>query len=411
MTDIRSTVRWAIQEYEALRTTYPAHGHRVPVQQLQREGQVSFDVFESVGENYQPGVPLACFGREFDPGEDLPVRWAVVTEGSCPAWLALEVSHLSADLAGGRILNHALALRLADRMSLHPGRGCQPADRTAAELAPDGMAASRKAVAYLDEILGSQTLPIFTPGWPGPGGGRLRSRIQMTSPVLGAAVSTISRRYRVPAATVYLAWMALLVGALSGRSRCTFGVAASNRWLPGAADYVGTLNQYALMTVDLTAAEFPLLLKRVQAVSLQGFGHALYNIDDLEAKGLLSALDQVDCIINNSQSGRAPTQIPANAAEDLRRLTLTEQVAPLSEPPAQIRRSIQLSVAGTGLRPSLLLCADPSVLPAGSLKGILLAVESLAIAMSSTGTASGHCALTAMRTALDAVITCTTLRE
>jgi Condensation domain len=388
---IADALRWAVEEYESLRTTYPQDARHGPHQLVHRDGTVALTVLDGPPGGYRPDTPLDGLGAEFDPGTELPLRCVLVTERGEPAWLVVEISHLSVDSVGCRILRQALARRLTgkDDRSAEPAH--QPADRAAAENTPGAAAASRNAAAYLRRTRDAHRVPLFAPQAPDTRPAALRPRVRMTSSTLGAAVGVLSRRHRVASSSVYLTYLALLVGALAEQDSCVFHGVSSNRWVPHGGGYVGTLNQYALIGVDLADGDFAAVLRRVQAASLQAFGNALYDIDDVAAAGALDALDRVDCVLNDNRA--TGDQAPAQDAP-----TVVRELAPVPDPPEPIRRSLQLSVGATAHRPELTLTVDPRALPEADPGGLLRAVEHAAVAEAGQGT--GRSAVTLLRESL-----------
>lgn len=369
-------VRRTVEDHESLRTTYRTDGSGRPYQVVQRDGVIAVPTVDVPPGEFDPHGPWAHLGGEFDHAAELALRCVLVTSAGSPAWLVTEVSHLSADTAGGRILRRALARRLNGEPV--PGRVHQAADQIAEESSPSGLDLGGRAISYLGSVLDAVPVPVF--GAPEGEPPSDRPRAVMTSPALGAAVAMLSHRHRVTAGPVYLTLTALLIAALSGREAFAFSVVASNRWIPGADVYIGTLNQYAVGAIDLAGADLPTALSRAQAAGLRAFRYGLFDIDALAADGYLDALDRVDCVLNNNQTSQAPVpELPAETpAALLARTTIIDQ-PPFRPTPPPFRRSIQLSINGTGERPELTLIIERRVLPGIDPGRVLRAVEAVAV--------------------------------
>lgn len=99
---ICDALRWAVEEYESLRTTYAMDAAGRPYQLVHQDGVVRLRLVDRARGEHQPGTLPEHLGREFDHQGEFPLRCVLMTAGGGdPAWLALEVSHLSADAAGG----------------------------------------------------------------------------------------------------------------------------------------------------------------------------------------------------------------------------------------------------------------------------------------------------------------------
>lgn len=371
-------LRWAVERYEALRTTYPSDPAGGPFQFVRRTGEINVGVYELHGDEQASEVIPPGFGQDFDHASEVPLRITLLTWVGEPVRVALEISHLSLDLVGWRILERAVARRLAGQSTAGPDRVYQPADRAGDEDSAAGRAANERAVSYSDRILSGHRTPLFEPLGNYPGDTPRCPRARIGSHALGVAVGLISGRHRVTASTVHLTSMAVLMAAWSGAERFAFSVTSSNRWLPGGSDYVGTLNQFALASIDLTGADLPELLERMQRAGLEAHAHASYNIDDLAALGHADGVGSVDCVFNTFQ--RTDRRLPAadldpERLRDLLPRTVVEEVAPF--PATARRRSLHLLVSGPTDRPELWLCTDRHVLPEVDPAAALRTLESV----------------------------------
>jgi hypothetical protein len=364
---VGDALRWALERYEGLRTVFPASREWTAQQCVLQEGRLSVPVLPT-GREGEPGTEQHGFGRPFDLAAELPIRCALIADGGVPRRLVLELSRLTADLWARRILERTLAARLAGAAHWQAGPAHQPADQATAESQPASTAASAASAAYIARLLDTYPVTAF----PAPGRADestrahavpSRPRAKMTSPALGWAVGVLSRRYRVSVPSVYLAYVALLISALSGTQRFIANMVSSNRWIPGGRDYLGTLNQYVPVAIHLGEADFPAVLRRVQSASLLGFSHGLYDIADLKALAGHDALGQVDCTINVSQPrGRSRLNESRPSAAVMAATSVTE-LPQVDDFPGEIRRSLHLLAGGTSDEPQLTLTVNRSVVP------------------------------------------------
>ncbi|MBV1849573.1 condensation domain-containing protein [Catellatospora tritici] len=368
MADLTDALRCLVEEHEALRTTYPVDETGRPCQLLHRQGEITVRVVELA-----PGAPVATglpgFGHEFDYARELPVRVVVVTEAHRPKQVLLEISHLSVDSAGCRVVRAALHGKLtgAERPV---ARRYQPLDRAADEATPEAVATGRRAVAYLAGLLDAFPSPMFTPGAYSPAP---RPKVKLTSPPLGEAVIALAERHRVTDTSVYVTLMGLFTAVLANRRQSLFSMVASNRWVHGGRSYAGTLNQYGLIGLPVAGIGLADLLRRAQVASLESMANAAYDVEELAAAGGLTALDHVDCVLNcNQVPAGGPVRTGAAGVR-----TLTE-LEPIRLVPRGITRTIQLSVGGTAAAPELSLSVDPAVFPDLTAAAMLCAIEAAA---------------------------------
>jgi Condensation domain len=404
---VAAVVGRTVGRYESLRTTYPVDGALGRCQQVLCAGSLPLRVFDVPRAAFRPDDELEHFGAEFDHDRELPFRCGVVREDGRPAWLVLEISHLSVDREGCRLLEAELARALGG--AGEPAEAVhQPVEQMVEESSDRGRNTTARSTEHLVRLLDRYPVPVFAARRPAEPVAVRRPRVLMASPALGAAVNVLARRHRSTTSSVYTTYLALLVGALSGRGTCLFSTVSANRWVSGGRGCVGTLNQYALIAVDLDDGDFATVLRRTQAACFQGFGNASYDIDDLATSGHLVALDRVDCVINITQRSTVPRppQAPVGDPRDLRGLTTVTELAPLGESPEGIVRSVQLSVSGGAERPELSLSVDrwalPTVDPTAVLRALEAAVVDEAEAHDPTTPGVGRLALSALREALDA---------
>ena len=386
---VGAALRWAVERHESLRTTYRHHpGGRVE-QVVHRTGTLVVDLVRIEDDVNPDAVQLDAHQAPFRPATDLPVRAALLLRHRAPIAVVLEVSRLSLDGAGGRLLRRELARKLHGE-PVDARVPPQPADRAAVECSPEGCLTSARAVAQMRAVMESGRLRAFEPAhdcaqpsprWP---------RVRMTSPALGAAVIRLASRHRTTTSAVHLALLALLVAACGGPADFAIGVVCSNRWLPDADRYVGTLSQFAAVRVDLRVGDVGELLRSTQRDSLEALANACYDVDELIAGGQPQGARAVDCVFNNNQRGVALRR--GNDPVTLLERTEVEDLAPF--PPASWRRSVHLVVAGPADVPRLSLCLDRQAV-AGVAVGTLLtrmerAVVRLAAEDGEAGTTVGE---------------------
>jgi hypothetical protein len=307
--DVAQALAVLLTRHESLRTTYPEGPE--PVQQVIGSGELAIEVYaldEPAGEidTLEVARELAARlrGQPFDISTDLPVRVALATSEGAPVAAAMTFSHVAADFIAMTVVGRQFTELAADPASrLAGGRTHQPLDQAAAERSDRLQRRADTAVRYWTERLASAPRCLYAAPYraehdEGPWTGWLRS------PAAALAVPHITERTGGTRSMVVLAALLGLLSWRTGQPTCVFVSLASNRFEPKLRDYVGTLAQDTLLTVDAGTASFDELVRRTGNATLRSARHGFFDVYRLQEavravcrqRGI--AFER-DCAVNN----------------------------------------------------------------------------------------------------------------
>ncbi|MFG2062356.1 condensation domain-containing protein [Micromonospora sp. NPDC048871] len=218
------------------------------------------------------GLTTRLATPRFDHVAEWPLRAALVTVDGRVRQVVVVFSHATVDVHAADLVLRDLRVLLA---------GSTPA---AAGLQSLGLAGrereveqrrSQRAVEYWVRQLADLTPSLSDPVGPAPEP-RYR-RGSLVSTAAHHAVRLVAARNRTSTANVILAATAAgLTG--DGQQTCGIVVMANNRFQPGHAEAIGTLNQIGLCRLDLSGRPgFTELLSRAGRAALDAYRHAYYD--------------------------------------------------------------------------------------------------------------------------------------
>jgi len=373
LSEVAATIKWAYEEFESLRTIFPLSADGEPYQKVDKVGSVKIPIIKAEGSTVDVSIQdaISLFKRErFDTEVEFGVLFAVVVCADVPSHLICRSSHLAVDAHGCRALSAALDGHLSgehDRPSAPP---MQPIERAHLEQSEKGQQKSARALEYWREVLEKFPQDDTT--------GRSTA---MVSPALGAAVSVISKKYGVSTSAVYLAAVSVIAGTLIGRNKCSFLLAASNRFSAEERAFVGELVQNAPGILDSLDMPFNAILPGAWQASVRGYRFSHY--DEQALQQLLDDLDEnsehkrvFDFAFNDMRSSRKGED-HKELTDDLRdavKLTQVEQRENLYEGPGRF-----LSVALREDNRTISLVVHDLYFPEFPAHRILLAIEALMV--------------------------------
>ncbi|MBB3725262.1 condensation domain-containing protein [Nonomuraea dietziae] len=358
-----------VERHEALRTTYHLggdgpvqHVHEVVAPPIERVDRIVTDPSE------HERTKAELVALPFSMAGDLNWRGRMVSSRGAPVYLSLTFSHLIVDLWS---IHH-----LQDEFkALTSGAGgVAPAGPPPRELArrqrgaawrPRQESAERYWRGVLAEGLTDElpTLPARVK----------RERLELTlhSRRLGGLAAETARRHGVTAPAVVMAFVAAGLARHLGTDRVTMSLMSSNRFAPEDQHLIGTMNQLIPVVTEVdrraTLAEH---IRRLHWAGARAYRHGSYDVDRIaEVAGAAGRAPGHGCWINHLfrawfnyiQVDRRPCdpadQTPAELAW-----------TPLAQPYGQAFR-VRIEVRGG--RTSVLMLADPEVLPAPAMIDIM----------------------------------------
>ncbi|WP_406728667.1 condensation domain-containing protein [Streptomyces sp. GD-15H] len=263
-----------VEAHESLRTTYDSPGER-PVQIVHpfRPSRIpTVELAEDTSAAAQRAT--AEWAREpisIDTGP--PWRAFVAEHQGDPLWFCTVIHHVAADNGALRILEAQFHELLAGRA---PAAADQPLDMALAQLADP--ARIRQGVAHWTEVWDR-----LVPSDRDPTDTSERRRASLYSTAALASARELSQRLRISVQSVLLAIGALALSRLEGREQLTFALMAANRLGGPWASVVGSLNQYAPVTVTVDERTHPLkFLQDLYVQSLTAYLNGCYDVDVLK---------------------------------------------------------------------------------------------------------------------------------
>ena len=301
---VADTVRALLLRHESLRTTYPESPELC--QQVAGAGLLEIVQYDSDG-GLKPAAlalqigQLMCAAR-FDLPTEFPIRVAVVSEDAIPTHIVIVLSHMAADAA-------ALGTIAAEWDELISGRplglpsSVQPVDLAGTEHAPAGQRRMASSLRYWERLL----LRAPQAAFPVSGAGEtdwMTQPLRIRSRRAAEALGQIKARTGAGPSTIILAAMCALVAHRVAHRSFTVALPSANRYLPGLTDYVGTISQDALMSVDLDDSTFDEVIRHVRTRSFTAYRYSWFDSDALweiitQACGSRGTTFIRDCVFND----------------------------------------------------------------------------------------------------------------
>ncbi|TDV49784.1 condensation domain-containing protein [Actinophytocola oryzae] len=264
-----------VAAHESLRTTFAADGDDLTatVHPFAPAGVGNVEVEDGADPAAQAAAIGAVLAAEpIDIATGPPWRAVLTTELGDPVHLVVAIHHVAVDNEALRLLEPAF-LRAVD------------GDPVAAEVQPADLAAVQSASAD------SPTLRHWVSVWPDlepadrdPADPSPRRRASLYSVEALAATRRVCERLRVSVQAVLLAVGAVALGRVEGRDRLSMALMAANRLDPRWAGLVGSLNQYAPVTIDLDGGSHPdEFVAAVYPLCLTAYLNGSYDVDALGA--------------------------------------------------------------------------------------------------------------------------------
>jgi hypothetical protein len=262
-----------VEAHEGLRSSYTAEG--TPAQHVHPFEPSQVPAVELAEDTAAAALELAAgYAAEPIPVDaGRPWRAAVATFEGEPLYLVTAIHHVAADNAALAVLEEDFGRLLQGR---DPEPGPQPLDLALAQRErPEAGERSLRHWAGVWKDLGDRD----------PADTSRRRRASVYSLEGLAAARKLSEDLRVSVQSVLLGVGALAVSRFEARDRPTFALMAANRVDERWARVVGSLNQYAPVTVAVDEDAHPLdFLKATYVQCLSAYMHGSYDVDALAAR-------------------------------------------------------------------------------------------------------------------------------
>jgi hypothetical protein len=198
---------------------------------------------------------------EYRAIEAPPLRVAVVTRGDVVDMLVVACSHFVVDLYGMHVVKRELAEMLATpALRQRATRPHQPLDQAEAESTPLAECRHEASLLYLKLHLARMPQCLY----PAPRSNSAPESlaVAMHSGAAVAASLRIAARTKMSRSTIVLAAVCKVLSERVGIKRLMFPLLTANRFDKALRDYVGTLTQDSLATLDVDEVSFDQLVRR-----------------------------------------------------------------------------------------------------------------------------------------------------
>jgi hypothetical protein len=281
--DVAAAASVLIARHESLRTTYlPGEP---PRQRVAASGVQMLEVC-SLGEGQWGPMDrsavaeaLVRWMRESPDPARRPVRIVMAIAhgpGDRVIACAAGFTHVAVDQGSIEILKRDFAGLLSDPARRQAGRpGHQPLDQAELEATPAERHRADVALAYQREQ--TRRMHGFLYALPGAGSGGEALAVELSSVAAAMAVRRVAARTRTSRSSVLLAAIAAAVARRANYPGLAFPVLSSNRFERHLVNYVGTLAQGSIATIETGGRSFDELVRHTWTRVVEASRHARYD--------------------------------------------------------------------------------------------------------------------------------------
>ncbi|WP_193318769.1 condensation domain-containing protein [Nonomuraea phyllanthi] len=363
-------LRRLVDRHEALRTTYHAGDGGRPVQRVHEAVELPIElvdrVIEDPSEHERTKEELVAL--PFAMSGDLNWRGRMVASGGAPVYLSLTFSHLIVDLWSIHHLHDQFKALVADPRAV-AAMGPAPRELARRQREESWRPRQESSERYWRGVLDDGLMDVL-PTLPA----RVeRNRLELTlhSRALGGWAAEAGKRHGVTAPAVVMALLAAGLARHLDTDRVTMSLMSSNRFAPEDQHNVGTMNQLIpfVTGVDMraTLAEH---IKRLHWTSAKSYRHSCYDFDQVAAMAAAHGeRPEHGCWMNHLfrawfnyiQVDRRPSDPHDPSPAELAWSPLAQQYG----------QAFRVRVEVRGGRTSVLMLADPEVLPAEAMTDMM----------------------------------------
>jgi hypothetical protein len=400
--DVAGAAAVLIARHESLRTAYvPGDVPSEPLRQRVAAAGVQLLEVCSLGEGqWGPqdrlavGEALVRWLRESPDPVRHPVRMAVAVAADAGEQViacAARISHLAVDQGAIEILKRDFAGLLGDparRPVAQPGH--QPLDQAELEATPAERRRAEAALDYMREQ--SRRIPRCLYALPGARTAGESLVVELSSVAAAMAVRRVAARTRTSRPSIVLAAICAVIARRTGYRELVFPLVSSNRFERHLVNYVGSVAEVPIATVEIAGRSFDDLAGHTWTTVVEASRHARYDAVKRAAmarlieheRGVRLIYDPMfNSLVPESWSGlTAGVGFQSEEIDAaLARTELRWRPMPVSGNPIQF----SLNQIDGCLRMDV-WNADTGLLPRAELESVLLAVERLLVA-------AAHCDL------------------
>ena len=389
--DVAGAVAVLIARHESLRTTYVPG--EPPRQRVAAAGVQLLEVC-SLGEG-QWGPPdrvavgdalVRWLRQSPDPGRG-PVRVAVaIAPGAGDRVIACAAGfwHLAVDHGSIEVIKRDFARLLGDPATRQAGRpGHQPLDQAELEATPAERQRADAALDYLREQ--SRRIPRWLYALPGARASGESLAVELSSAAAAMAVRGVAARTRTSRSSVVLAAICAVLARRASYPELVFPLVSGNRFGPHLVNYVGSLAQSPIATVEIGGRSFEELAGHTWMRVMEASRYGRYDTARQAAMDKLTEHERglrfsygplFNSLVPESwagltaEAGFQPGEIDvALARTELRWRPMPVSTLPIRFTLSQIDGCLRLEVWS----------GDAGLVPRAELESVLLAVERLLV--------------------------------
>lgn len=378
---VRVALRQLVQRHEPLRTTYHLRDG-VPAQRIHADPPTPVELVDRVitdaGEPDRNTAELIGIG--FAMTGELCWRGMQVNSDGAPMYLSLSFSHLILDVWSVLELQTQFNDLLAS-VDAQPAHPVEPSPRELARQQREDSAKTRRAATerYWRRLLAAQP----TDPLPVPASGVRQGRIQATlhSHRLGVLAAKVARTHGVTPPAVLLGIIAAAVSEHLDAPSITMSLMSSNRFAPEHRHLVTTMNQLIPVLVQVEpGSSLAEHITRVHWSAASAYRYSSYDLDQVRAIAAESGAHDGHGHGSLFRCWFNYLQLDAEPLDPARRTPAELVWEPLAR---QFGQPLDVRVTVRGGRTGIALRADPQVMPAEALAGVLRVVcQGVALAAS-----------------------------
>jgi hypothetical protein len=311
---VAANLGYIMGRHQSLRTRLRFDGTGAePRQVVSASGVAVLAVVEADGEDpaeVAAELDARYHDTVFDYAGEWPVRMAVVLAGGAPSHVVVRYCHIAIDGEG-------VAAMLADLAARPDGpvAGREPLEQARWQRSPAGQRQSQASLRYWETLLRTVSPRRF-----GDSPDRRTPRhweLDYRSPAAYQAASVVAERVGTDTSPVLLAAFAVALARLTAITPVVTQVIVGNRFRPGLAAPVCTVNHPGLCVIDVADASFDEVVRRAWRSTIGAYKHAYYDPrqrDELVARIGRERGAELDlsCYFND----RRTTARPAGATGD-----------------------------------------------------------------------------------------------
>jgi hypothetical protein len=382
---VAADLGFMVGRHQALRTTLLLRPGDPPRQQVAAAGEVPLEVIEA-GDDDPARLAQATYLRyhdtDFDYEHEFPVRYAVVTSHGAVTHLASVLCHLAIDGLG--IMAMARDVEARDRRTgaaSGPVTALTPLEQARLQRTTAEQRKSHAALRYWEEILRAVPAHRF-PAAPAPMTPRY-GQLLADLPDVDLAAGLLAARTGAGTSAVLLAGFAMALARVTGESLVVTQVVIGNRFRPGLADTVSTVNQAGLCMIDVAGVTFAQAVRRTSVAFMKAAKNAYY--DPLAQREVIGRVNRerrapvdISCFFNDRRlfpgaGGPVPTVKEVQTARE--RTTHTRGYQ--RDLPGE---RLFFHVSDAGGKPGYEVCFDTEYVSPGTAEELLREFEAVTVA-------------------------------